>query len=259
MNPQAGRGRSRLQGKEALITAALLLAAWQLASTFFPPYLVPGLPALFEELLQIIVDPSLLLHAGLTMLRIFQGLVAAFLMGSVVGIVIGLSETARRYVQPVLSFIQGIPALSWVVFAIIWFEQVEVRILFIISIVTLPAFAFQVFDSVRGIPKQFWDMVYALRPTRLQLFRKLVIPGVIPGMLTAWKVNTGNATRVTIVAELVGATVGVGYQLSTAQQLFNMAAAIAWTLVLVGFVLISQYSIAWAESLLLRWRPKIER
>ena len=53
----------------------------------------------------------------------------------------------------------------------------------------------------------------------------LIVPTIVPGILTAWKVNLGNAARVVVVAELVGATGGVGYELLRQQQLFDMAGA----------------------------------
>ena len=68
----------------------------------------------------------------------------------------------------------------------------------------------------------------------------MIAPAILPDILTAWKVNLGNASRVVVVAELVGATGGVGYQLLQQQQLFDMAGALAWTLQLVFFVLIVQ-------------------
>ena len=83
-------------------------------------------------------------------------------------------------------------------------------------------------------------MTLSFRPTRVDLLRTLIWPTVLPGILTAWKVNLGNASRVVVVAELVGATGGVGYELLQQQQIFDMAGAIAWTLVLVIFVLIVQ-------------------
>ena len=92
------------------------------------------------------------------------------------------------------------------------------------------------------------------------MFRVLVLPTVVPGILTAWKVNLGNASRVVVVAELVGATGGVGYELLRQQQLFDMAGAIAWTLQLV--VLRADRSRASSRPSrrgLLRWRPQSER
>ena len=62
-----------------------------------------------------------------------------------------------------------------------------------------------------------------------------------------------------VVAELVSATGGVGYQLLLQQQLFDMAGAIAWTLQLVLFVLVTQSILGAIESFLLRYRAVSER
>ena len=88
--------------------------------------------------------------------------------------------------------------------------------------------------------KDLMEMVFSFRPTRMKLFRVMIAPAILPDILTAWKVNLGNASRVVVVAELVGATGGVGYELLQQQQLFDMAGALAWTLQLVFFVLIVQ-------------------
>jgi ABC-type nitrate/sulfonate/bicarbonate transport system permease component len=62
-----------------------------------------------------------------------------------------------------------------------------------------------------------------------------------------------------VVAELVGATGGVGYELLRQQQLFDMTGALAWTLQLVVFVLVFQGVITAVEQWALRWRPRSER
>ena len=103
--------------------------------------------------------------------------------------------------------------------------------------------------------KELMDMLQSFRPSRLQLFKKLILPSIVPAILTSWKINVGYATRVAIVAELVGATTGVGFQLLSSQEMFDMAGAIAWTMMLIVFLLISQYSLERAEGLLLRYRP----
>jgi NitT/TauT family transport system permease protein len=87
----------------------------------------------------------------------------------------------------------------------------------------------------------------------------MILPAILPDIMTAWKVNLGNASRVVVVAELVGATGGVGYELLRQQQLFDMAGAIAWTLQLVLFVLIVQQSIVAIENYALRYRAVSER
>jgi NitT/TauT family transport system permease protein len=87
----------------------------------------------------------------------------------------------------------------------------------------------------------------------------MILPSILPEILTAWKVNLGNASRVVVVAELVGATGGVGYELLQQQQMFDMTGAMAWTLQLVLFVLIVQYVLTLIERTAFRYRAVSER
>ena len=262
VTPPEARGAwySRLAGlmaarKEPIISFAVILVAWQITSFFLPPYLVPSVGVIIAAFIEIVMSLTLLGDAFTTMGRIFLGLVLAFISGAVLGVFMGFTETAEKHTLPVLHFIMGIPALSWVVFAIIWFGHVETRIAFILLAGCLPNYALIIHDGIKSISKEYLDMLRAMRPTRKQLFTKLVLPGMIPAVLTAWKVNLGLAARVVIVAELVGATRGVGNKLLLAQELFEMPKAIAWTLVLVTFLLITQLVILTLENKLLRWRP----
>ena len=236
-----------------------MVLAWQIASSFFPAYLFPPVQAVAEKFLAIFLDRDSLADAFATAGRIFTGLTVAFLLGGVLAFVMGRSERSYRYAYPLLNFIQGIPALSWVVLAIIWFTGTESRILFIMAMTTLPAFSFQILDAYRAMSKDLLEMTLSFRPGKADLFRTLILPTIVPGILTAWKVNLGNASRVVVVAELVGATGGVGYQLLVQQQLFDIAGALAWTLVLVVFVLAVQQVITRIERWLLAYRPVAER
>jgi NitT/TauT family transport system permease protein len=187
--------------------------------------------------------------------RVGAGLAAAFLTGTVIGILAGAKPNIGRYVLPLVRFVQGIPALSWVVIAVIWFKSVETRIWFIMVIVTLPGFTLQLYDSYRAIPKDLRDMARSFRPSRIALLREVTLPAVTPGIFTAWKVNLGLGIRMVLVAELVGATIGVGAQLLNAQQLFDMTAVIAWTMLLALAVLLAQGLIELIEARVLRYRP----
>ena len=236
-----------------------IAALWQVASLFFPPYLFPSVPDIVVRTVGIVFSWPLLSEVLVTAARIFAGLLGAFLLGGVTALAIGRSPSVESYVNPVLAFLQGIPALSWVVITVIWFHGIEFRIFFIMVITTLPAFTFQVLDSYRSMSKDLFEMTMSFRPRRWTLFRVLIVPTIVPGILTAWKVNLGNAARVVVVAELVGATGGVGYELLRQQQLFDMAGALAWTIQLVLFVLLVQWAIVAVENWLLRYRPVSER
>lgn len=244
--------------KEPLISLLAIIIGWQVLSFFLPHYLIPGIFTIMAAFVEIVTTRLLLNDVLITVWRIFFGLCLAFISGAGVGVAMSFSRAVERYVLPVLHFIMGIPALSWVIFAIIWFSHIEMRIAFILLAGCLPNYALIIHDGIRGIPKEYYDMLRAMRPSRGQLFTKLILPGMVPAVFTSWKVNLGLATRVVIVAELVGATQGIGKKLLLAQELFEMPKAIAWTLVLVVFLLLTQSILLLFELRLLRWRPTKE-
>jgi len=251
---------ARLRRLAELAAPFLVLALlWQLASFYFPKYLFPPLPDVLWRTLEIFASWPQFMQVLATVGRILAGLAGAFLIGVALAVVMARSSALDRFFAPILNFFQGIPALSWVVFAIIWFHGIEFRIFFIMVVTALPAFTFQVLDALRGMSKDLFEMVLSYRPTRRKLFRAMIMPAILPDIMTAWKVNLGNASRVVVVAELVGATGGVGYELLMQQQQFDMAGALAWTLQLVVFVLVSQQIIALIEAYAFRYRAVSER
>ena len=102
-----------------------------------------------------------------TAARIFAGLFGAFMLGGMLALLIGRSPRVESYITPVLMFLQGIPALSWVVIAVIWFHGSEFRIFFIMVITTLPAFTFQILDAYRSMSKDLFEMTMSFRPSAL--------------------------------------------------------------------------------------------
>lgn len=245
-------------GSSALPLVVVMLL-WQFASLFFPPFLFPSLIDVFWRCIEIFSDGSMLKDVVSTILRILAGLTGSFVIGVVLALLMFRSRAVDKFLSPILTLFQGIPALSWVVFAIIWFHGVEFRILFIMVLTTLPAFTFQILGALRGMSRDLIEMVFSFRPSRVKLFRVMIAPSIMPDILTAWKVNLGNSSRVVVVAELVGATGGVGYQLLQQQQLFDMAGALAWTLQLVFFVLVVQGALTLTENTLFRYRAVSER
>jgi NitT/TauT family transport system permease protein len=247
------------RGLTYVLPFVVVAGLWQIASLFFPPFLFPSLVDVFKRCFDILTSWSQLADVLATVGRILAGLAGAFIVGAALAVLMVRSRAVNDFLSPILTLFQGIPALSWVVFAIIWFHGIEPRIFFIMVMTTLPAFTFQVLSALQAMSRDLMEMVMSFRPTRAKLFRVMIIPAILPDILTAWKVNLGNASRVVVVAELVGATGGVGYELLQQQQLFDMAGALAWTLQLVFFVLIAQAVLSFVESVAFRYRAVSER
>ncbi|MFQ5850661.1 MAG: ABC transporter permease [Candidatus Binatia bacterium] len=252
----------RLPTRHEVYPVLIVLLVFQLLSAEppsipflnLPSFIAPGLYAIVRALGDIVAVQHI--HFLQTLLRIVEGMAAAFVLGVAWGILTAFSEGLERSTATLLKLIIGVPGLCWVIIAVIWFSNTELRILFVILITSFPFYAMNVLDGIKGVPLDYVEMIKSFRPRGGQIVRFLIIPFITPYLLTTTKVVLGYATRNVIIAELVGAGMGVGARLQLAQEFFEIESVYAWTLLLVIFVLISEALIETSESHLLKWRPK---
>ena len=126
-----------MRAVQVLAPFVLLGLLWQIASFNFPKYLFPSLVDVSAHIVGIFSSWTLFSEVLATVGRILAGLIGAFVGGAVIAAVMFRFSAADRFLAPILNFFQGIPALSWVVFAIIWFHGTEPRIFFIMKPATL--------------------------------------------------------------------------------------------------------------------------
>jgi len=243
---------------EGIVAILAILALWQFGSRVLPPFLFPPLQVIAATLARNLSDPATLGSIALTYGRIVLWLTVTFVLASALGIGAARSNALDRALLPLIQLKQGVPGVCWAIFAIIWFEDIELRIAFVVVISTLPSFFFQARDGVRAISAELWDMVRALRPSRWQTLEKLVLPALTPAFLTAWRINLGNGARITITAELLAGISGIGHQLRTAQEQFRMDEVMAWTVIIAAFVLLTDFGMSRLEKRLLGWRRQGE-
>src|SRR6202012_5614666 len=168
-----------------LLPFIVVAGIWQIAAQFFPPFLFPSLVDVFKRCIGIFSSWSQFSDVLATVGRILAGLAGAFIIGAALAVVMARSRAFNEFFSPILSLFQGIPALSWGAFAIIWFHGVEPRIFFIMVMTTLPAFTFQVLAALEGMSRDLTEMVMSFRPARLKLFRVMIIPAILPDILAA--------------------------------------------------------------------------
>lgn len=239
---------------DALVAVAAFALAWQLLSAAspalgLPPFAVPGLQKIWQSLLH--VTP---MDAVVTFMRVIVALFLSFAIGVFGAICMYQWPRVARYGRPLVRILMAVPVISWVLFAILWFRWVEFRIGFVLVIVCAPVFLVDALETMQNISRDLRQMVLSFRPTRMQYFRKLLLPAITPGLFTSWKINLSLAIRVVTIAELVGAVTGIGYQLAVAQELFSVADVFAWTLVLVIMLFIAESLVTLLERRKLSWR-----
>jgi NitT/TauT family transport system permease protein len=238
----------------ALVIAALVLAM-EVWSRHVPPFIMPPPERTLKAMISAVTNDYW--HIALTIGRLVVAVLAALVIGTLIGAAMALVRPLEPYLRSIVVIDTGVPALSWMLFAIFWFEHQESRVFFILLMILVPFYALNVFDGIRALSKELVEMVETFRPSRWQMLRLLVGPHIVPYLLMTTKSIIGYATRMTVFAELVSVSTGMGARMSVAQSSMAMDGVLAWTIILVIANLLIQAIVMGLEKLLLRYRPEV--
>jgi NitT/TauT family transport system permease protein len=178
----------------------------------------------------------------------------SFVAGLALATLLYSNNLIEAFFIPLVRLVMAVPAVCWVVFAILWFKDVEGRIFFVMCIVCAPVFLIDSLDAMKNVPADLKQMVESFRPSPVQTFAKVIFPSIVPNILTSWKINLTLAIRIVTIAELVGAVSGIGHGLVVAQEMFSVAVVFAWTVVLVLILFVLQIMVSLIERRALAWR-----
>lgn len=238
-----------------LCVVALIVIGMEAWSWYTPVYIMPPV-SLSAKYTALILSEDYL-HILITILRLFIAVVFALVVGSLLGAMMGMIKPIAPFIKSIVVIDTGVPALSWMLFAVFWFKDPEARVFFILAMILIPFYALNVYDGIRALSTDLIEMVETFRPTRWQIFRLLILPHIVPYLLMTTKSIIGYATRMTVFAELVSVSSGMGARMGLAQNNFEMEGVIAWTVLLVILNLSVQALVAMAEKSLLKWRPEV--
>lgn len=241
--------------RQTLVSVLVFCIVWEILSYLapslgIPAFAIPSFVRIGQSLLTI--TP---IDVAVTLARVIGALIVSFVLGLALAMAMYSSRSLENYLHPMIRLFMAVPVVSWILFAVLWFRGVEFRIGFVLLAVCGPVFLIDSLDAMRGVPRDLRGMMRSFRPTTLQFFIKLMLPAIVPSIVTSWKINLSLAIRVVTIAELVGAVTGIGHQLAVAQELFSVADVFAWTLVLVALLFLLEALVIRIESRLLRWRP----
>lgn len=238
-----------------LIVIAALVFGMEAWSCFTPPYIMPPPAMTAQAMIEILQEDYS--HIITTTVRLTVAVAFALIIGSLVGAVMGMVKPLQPFLKSAVVIDTGVPALSWMLLAVFWFKQPEVRVFFILSMILIPFYALNVHEGIRALSNDLVEVVETFRPSRWHVFSLLILPHTIPYILLTTKSIIGYATRMTVFAELVSVSTGMGARMGLAQNNFEMQGVIGWTILLVILNLTVQGLVALAEKPLLKWRPEV--
>jgi len=256
--PSAGGGERNYFMRDlfaSIVVIAAIIFGMEAWSWFAPVYIMPPPKLTGFEIIRILGEDYV--HIITTILRLLFAVAFSLVIGSLIGAVMGMYRPAEPYLKSIIVIFTGVPALSWMLFAIFWFKGTESRVFFILGVILVPFYALNVYDGIKALSTDLIEVVETFRPSRWQVFRLLILPHVVPYILMTTKSIIGYAARMTAFAELVSVNTGMGARMGLAQDELNMEGVIGWTILLVIVNLGVQAIVAWAEKRLLKWRPEV--
>jgi NitT/TauT family transport system permease protein len=247
-------GRSDLLATLVVIIA--IVAVMQVVSGYVPDYILPTPASVLHATIELLTQDKI--QVLVTLGRLAAAVLFSMVAGIIVGAAMGTIGVLRPFLRAIIVIDTGIPALSWMLVAVFWFHDAEVRIFFILTVILLPFFALSIYDGIQALPRDLLDLVESFRPSRWQVLRYLVIPHIVPYVFLTLKAVIGYAIRMVVFSELVASATGIGSRMSLAQSTFRIDLVFAWTFLLVLLNLALQAGVTLLEKRALKWRPAVE-
>jgi NitT/TauT family transport system permease protein len=192
-----------------------------------------------------------------TLQHLAIGFTLAFVMGTTIGIAMGRSTYWDGFFRDYVMLTLTTPGLVFALICVMIFGLAGVGPIVAIVLTSFAHITVNVVEGVRAIPRDLMDMATAYGVRRSTRIRNIVLPAVAPFLFTAIRYGFAIAWKITALTELFGRTDGVGIQIRTAFDFFDIGAVLAWAFFLVGFALVMERLVLQRlERRFFRWRPK---
>src|SRR5215831_15180504 len=184
----------------------------------------------------------------------FRSTIFGFLLGTTAGSLFGLSFWwSRNYaavVQPYIICFESIPKLALAPLVILVFGIGLSSKVAIATALTLVVSTLTTYAGVKALDADSEKLFYSLGATRLQVFRKLVVPFCLPWIISVLRVNIGLALTGAIVGEFIASQHGLGRAILYAGQTYDIALVWVAVLVLSTLAMVMYAAVSWVESML---------
>jgi NitT/TauT family transport system permease protein len=144
---------------------------------------------------------------GLTFIRVAVAVVLGTLIMIPLGVAVGLNPKVSRMLQPIVQVAASFPAPMLFPLVILALSGagvgIEVGAVVLMMLGTQWYILFNVIAGAMAIPNDFREAALVSRLTNLQTWRRLILPGIFPSLVTGWVTATGGAWNASIVAEYV--------------------------------------------------------
>jgi NitT/TauT family transport system permease protein len=240
-----------------LLSVAALLLAWTLGSLVAGPRTLPSPLAVAALMATEAASGALLFHISITLARVAAAFTLAMAAGIALGILMGRSRTADELLDLPVIVALNLPALVIIVLAYIWAGLTETAAIMAVALNKFPNTAVTVREGTRALDRDLDEMARAYRLDRRMRLEHVIIPQLAPFIAAAARTGLSLIWKIVLVVELLGRPNGVGFEIGTAFQLFDVARILAYALAFVAVIVAIEYLLVQPfERRVSRWRPR---
>ena len=227
--------RTLIRGALSLLVTAMLYEAVA-RSGWFPAVLLPTIPSIFETLIAMLADGSMIQHAAFTLYRVLFGFGLAIIVGLPLGILMARHQRVEHFFLPLISALMPIPSFALVPLFMLWFGIGNVTTVLIVFYAATFPMAFNTWSGVRSVNPLWLRAAGAMGADENSLFWKVIIPGASPFIITGMRQAFLRAWIGVVGAEMIAASDwGLGWVIFDAKEFLNADVMLA-ALVVIGFI-----------------------
>jgi NitT/TauT family transport system permease protein len=244
---------------QRVVLVTSLIGIWWLFSLSVPHYILPGPARVWQALKLIAANGDLWSNLGITLWRVTVGFIIAALVSLPFGIFLGANKRVGEFFEPVIPVMNTVSSAIWAIFAIIWFGISNATTIFVVFMTAMPLIITNVWQGTRTVNAEFIELAQVLRMPKWKVMTKIYLPTILPYFFSGARLAFGFGWRVSLVAETIGASSGVGYRLRQAADLIQTDQVFAWTLTLVVMMATLEMGLLKPlENHLFRWKKEAE-
>lgn len=206
----------------------LALGAWALGAGSLPEFVLPGPVAVGKRLVALFVEPTFLAHTMASILRVLLSVTLALLIGGGLALlnraVPAVDWVVRGLIQP---FFSSFPSIGWAILAAVWFQPGHFAVVFVQVAILIPFCLINIAEGLRQIDRELVEMANSFTRRKSRIVFWVMAPLLLPYVLGALRIAYGIGWKIALVAELLGATSGLGFLMLQSQGSADMPTVMA--------------------------------
>ena len=198
---------------------------------------------------------SLISDLLITLWRVTAAFILAMVIGTAIGIFMGLRKRLDILLDGWLILFLNIPALVTIILCYVWFGLTELAAIVAVALNKFPNVIVTLREGTRAVDRDILQVAEVFRVGHRKTFFKFFLPQLYPYIMVAARSGIALIWKIVLVVELLGRSNGIGFQLSVFFQLFDIASILAYTLAFVIVMIAVELAfIGPMDKQVTRWR-----